>query len=432
MKKILIALTIAISCLGVSRVKAESIELPYTLYYLGDDFSNFSEFSTFMIESEEQSSELYRLLFDKYNSEYKTDYPYYLIQFLPLSSDDLIFNLVALEKPIYFERYINDPYGNTYYEDGSKISSSSDNFVILRSEYNFSKKEYITPYIYRNSSFDNPAHYGLYSGFAELFFFDSNFDLKFYTDADNIIISNYRDTNSDYIIKSGDVYPTLYKYLFSLNNSYTEINLNDYAYVALSLKDYNQDAFATSVQVKGQYCITPVYDFGLKTYDSVTNTKVQNVCSPYYENYTPVRTYITDDNLKNNAIYYVKSFDNTKDNYIKVDTDVFDISYITEENKDNPYVSVNGKTYLTIPYDELPSSATQNTQEGYIPGQSEEFSFSDIFTAPLDFLKEIWSTITTFFTLITSFISLLPPILQNFLYASFMLAIALGLIKIIL
>ena len=186
------------------------------------------------------------------------------------------------------------------------------------------------------------------------------------------------------------------------------------------------------MQVKGQYCLTPVYNYGMtERKDILTGTQVER-CSPYYQDYTPVRTYILDDDLKNNAIYYLKSYDTSKDNYVKVDTYVFDVTLITEEDASNPYVTVNGKSYPTIPYDELTDTATKSEDEDYVSGSSEEFTFSDIFLAPLDYLKEIWGSVGLFFTMIEQFILLLPKPMQGFLFTGFTLAIVLGLIKIIL
>ena len=124
---------------------------------------------------------------------------------------------------------------------------------------------------------------------------------------------------------------------------------------------------------------------------------------------------------------------------------MFTITYITEETQDTPYVEVNGKNYPTISYDNLTDSATKSEDEDYISGVScavgdfncynkynPENIFDTIFSAPLEFLTGIWSSITIVFTLITQFILLLPPVIQTFLYLSFMIAIILGLIKILL
>lgn len=233
----------------------------------------------------------------------------------------------------------------------------------------------------------------------------------------------------------------------TINPTYQEINLNDYPYIALSLKDYSKDkGLTTDMYVKGQLCVTPIYNYGLKSYDEVTKAEVSNVCSVVYSDFTQLRFYVTDSNMKNKAIYYLKSNDYSIENKIRVDTSVFNIHYITEEEKDNPSIIIDGKTYKTLPFDNLPTSANKNTDSGYVPGAScavgdlnctsdtigSNIKWSDIFSSPIQFLESIWSSVTQVFTVIGYFISLLPIELQYFLYISFMLAIILGLIKIIL
>jgi len=428
-KKILIALTIVISCLGINKVSADSVEFDYSYIYLTNaGITNFNEFSSYLNKNEGKVIELYRILFEKYNAEYVNEYPYYLLQFYA-SHLNIIITLTGLKSPIYLKTP-GDVYAETYYEDGTLLKNFDNSYVRLLAEYSFDDGMYILPVV--NNDFDLPAYYGFQgSNFHETFFFDSNFDLKIYTDMDNIIIHNYRGTNSDYIINSGDVYPTLYKSGISSITSYTEINLNDYAYVALSLKDYNKSAFESIIQVKGEYCVNAVYDYGLSAKEKY-DSSVTDICSPYYDNYTPVRHYVLDNDIKNHAIYYLKAHDINKENKIKVDSSIFNIHYITEEEADNPIININGRDYSILPFDELPSNSIKNTEEGNWPGASEEFSFTDIFTAPLEFLKDVWSSITSVFSLITELLSLLPPIMQNFLYASFMLAVVIGLIKIIL
>lgn len=456
MKKILIALMVTLSLVGISSVKAADLSLN-----LVNDYETYKS-----VIGEENLNNILNEVMDDYKNTYMTSYPYYIVQFDFSSPSSLGFtNNGYFDIKLFYSSQIPTYYWSVGESPGVGISIMSltfkdydgvlarqyhvyenDNFI-FDSTYITSPYDYVSSILNMNSN-SNPKVYSYYPSN----YYISNHDLYmppinsvksinnsgFIFNYDKLLIPTLSDPtiNSVVTYDREDFLIEPY-YLYDKDTDlvlpqYTEINLNNYAYVALSLKDYNVKPFESTVQVKGQYCITPLYDFGTKSYDSITNSKVQNVCSPYYSDYTPVRLYITNDNLKNNVIYYLKTYDNSKDNYVRVDNNVFDISYITEENKNDPYVTVNGKTYPTLPYDDLPSSATQNTEDGYVPGESEKFDFSNVFTAPLDFLKEIWSTITTFFTLITSFISLLPPILQNFLYASFMLAIALGLIKIIL
>ena len=41
-------------------------------------------------------------------------------------------------------------------------------------------------------------------------------------------------------------------------------------------------------------------------------------------------------------------------------------------------MNINGEYYEVIPYDNLPSNAIKNTEEGYIPGESKEISLISI------------------------------------------------------
>ena len=214
-----------------------------------------------------------------------------------------------------------------------------------------------------------------------------------------------------------------------------EVNLNSYPYIALSLKDYSKtEAFDVNNYVKGQYCITPVYDYGLKERrEFLSQTQVER-CSPYYNDFTLIRTTILKSDLDNHSIYYLKSYDTSKENKVKIDSSVFNIHYITEEEKDNPILNINGTKYSTLPFDKLTDTANKSESEGYVSGASGEIKvdWSDIFTSPIDFIKTIWSSVIQVFTVIGYFIALLPTTLQYFFYISFMLAIILGLIKIIL
>lgn len=417
MKKILIALTIVISCLGISKVSADTLNFTYSdvhetscdFYYVDYDYVK-------TLGYENQMQEIYNMLITSYNSNYSEQYPYYYIHFVVKDKNNC--NQASEASSVgYIAGLLN------LYSDIPSLPLNAGERILFAS-YDVIDKIYNTPQ--ETTSYYYPWLFddGYYN---PLSYFVSNFDLV------NNTTDNYNITgNSNFTINPGDVIKPYYSAGNAFQIDYTEINLNDYAYVALALKDYSKKAFETTIQVKGQYCLTPVYNYGMtERKDILTGTQVDR-CSPYYDNYTPIRTYILDNDLKNNAIYYLKSYDTTRDNFVKVDTSVFDITYITEENKDNPYVTIGGKTYPTIPYDNLTDTAIKSEDEGYVSGAVEEFSFADIFTAPLDFLMEIWGTIVTFFDLITSFIALLPAVLQNFLYASFMLAIVLGLIKIIL
>ena len=320
----------------------------------------------------------------------------------------------------------------------------------LYSYYNANDDDYLTPPIvyYINSMSNITSNNGLklLTSNGLKFSANSNFD-KFY-------ISAYENQELGlsfpaYDLEDGDLYPSLVdlvggNYQPNPMSSYVEIDLNNYSYVALSLKDYtlrndNINQFSTNIYTKGQLCLTPVYDYGMKEKTDFYNGYQVDRCSVVYDDFTPVRTYILKQDLENNAIYYLKAYDTSIENKVKVDTNIFNITYITSENADNPSVNINGRNYPTIAYNNLSSSSTQSEEEGYVSGEStnvldrfDDNFISNFFSSPLNVLKSVWGAITSMLSLVATFIALLPSTLQGFLYMSFALAIILGIIKILL
>lgn len=432
-------LLLMIPFMFISSVKAESIELSNSNSYTSDmsvqelftnkDYKGYLE-------------ELQRLLFEKYESDYSDIYPFYVIEVgISSSSTGFYINLSMVMSnqkfSFNYKKGNNNGYGYNLLEDNTELESIpiNEKWQNLEVSYNSSSTTYTLPELKKYIS--PPAHYAFQpSLFCSNFLVSSNFDLYFYTDYDSVIINNYLDSGNTYILKNGDILPTIYKGKdFTDKSNLVEVDLNSYPYIALSLKDYSKtEAFDVNNYVKGQYCITPVYDYGLKERrEFLSQTQVER-CSPYYNDFTLIRTTILKSDLDNHAIYYLKSYDTSKENKVKIDSSVFNIHYITEEEKDNPILNINGTKYSTLPFDKLTDTANKSESEGYVSGASGEIKvdWSDIFTGPLDFIKGIWSSVTQVFIVIGYFISLLPVQLQYFLYISFMLAIILGLLKIIL
>ncbi len=432
----------------INNVKADNIIYDY--YYFNLDDYNSGKISYLCSDFiSNNSSSVYTL--DFINSEISTrlkqardglysekTYPYYFVSlhYYPNSSStsnyDFSINFVFLTSIVSYTGLDFNPSFdiakgyNFQYLDGNYIGTwgGSADTSSLYGPFTFIDDKYL---------------------YKPFYYYDSNFDFKF--DLEDTYIIN-KDGDLSFTLNKNDIIPT-YKSLFidKTEDNYTEVNLNDYPYIALSLKDYSKtDSFDVNNYVKGQYCLTPVYNYGLTERKEVLSGTQIERCSPYYDDYTPIRTYILKSDLENHSIYYLKAYDTSKENKIKVDTSVFNIHYITDEEKNNPIITINGKKYSTIPYDELTDTATKSEDEGYASGAScavgdfnctasmsnSSLSFSDIFTSPIDFLKKIWQGIVNVFTLINYFISILPTTLQYFLYISFMLAIILGLIKIIL
>lgn len=456
MRKGLIFLLGIVSFFGINTVNAAEIKLEYD--------TNINEINSFisLIGSDKVFQQINELI-ELYNSDYASNYPYYVISLGDglINQENFTIHLHALTSEGTSEFSVaTDGFG--YF-----IDRNSDYVEIMRtydSETNLFNEEifhltgrppilflvtleekYYSPYAYYYSNFD------LYydgSFYADIYNNNQNLTIN---PNDNLLIPSFEDSNI-YSVKSVDSKFLIEPYYLYDDNEYItaerfiNIDLNQYSYIALSLKDYSEtETFYTNMYVKGQLCLTPVYNYGMTEKTEYYPGYQIDRCSPYYEDFTLVRTYILEQDLKNNAIYYLKAYDITKDNIVKVDSSIFNITYITEEQKDKPYVSIGGKTYPTISYDNLSSSSTKSEEEGYISGvvcQVGDFNcyvehnpsniFDDIFSSPLKFLEDIWESVTSIFTLITEFITLLPPMMQSFLYLSFMVAVILGLLKIIL
>ena len=248
----------------------------------------------------------------------------------------------------------------------------------------------------------------------------------------------------------GDIFPTIMSlydgsYLSDLDLKYKEINLNDYSYVILSLKDYTpRDTFTSTMYVKGQLCPTIVYNYGLEEKKDYVSGYQTQPCSYYYNNFTRFTSYIKSEDILNHAIYYLTGYDSSKPNLVQVDTSVYDITYITSKNEKEPYVSIEGKNYPVLPYSDLTDTAELTEKNGidntwtcakYDTNcllNSSGIDIDNLFSNPLETLKTVWSAIVSIFTLITEFILLLPPVMQAFLLLAFGVGIALGIIKILL
>lgn len=418
----------------ISNVKADVLTKNINL--MNDNF-NYERNKSFYENHKDILLKLYDDVYSYYLENYKSDYPYYIVYFHSLYA--------TLDYPadtIYIYFYLFDTIPNFSLFSNS-VPSVSANYK-LEYTYRSSDSSYILPI----SVTTEQTSFGIF-GLDDLDYneyFYSNFDLIINLSDSNSMILNYEYSlpsifklsyvNGDRFIPLQEAMDLdIIKDPDLPSSGYKEVNLNDYPYIALSLKDYNKtDSFDVSNYVKGQYCITPVYDYGLKERKEVLSGTQVERCSPYHTDYTLVRTTILNSDLKNHAIYYLKAYDTSKENKVKIDTSVFDIHYITEEDKNNPILNINGTKFSAIPFDSLTDTANKSEDEGYASGSVKEFdfNFSDIFSAPLDFMKKIWSSITQVFFIITEFISLLPETLQYFLYISFILAIILGLIKIIL
>lgn len=443
MKKYLSLLIGIVSFFGISTVKADTFQA-------NSFYNNFEE----NINAYSTYKENIDILIDYYNNHWKDKYPYYFINF----------NSNCFIDP-QTSKHVSCLGLYPLIDNSIKIENFSDNYMIsanapIRTDigggFHYSASYYseLNKYDYDNTyvSLAYPAAKNILLSNTKLIFrstekFDTVLIPSFSSDTLNV---SYNELE----IKDGNVFPTfldLYNDTYNpIYNDYIEINLNNYAYVALSLKDYNKEiknsySEYSNLYVKGKLCATPVYNYGQTEKKDIINGSKNQACSQVYDDFTLSRFYILPNDIKNHAIYYLKAYDTTKENIVKVDPNYFNISYITEDDKDNPKVMIDGKDYPTLSYDSLTDTATKSEDEGYVSGVSCAVGdmncyiennpsnlFDNLFDKPLEKLKQIWSAITQIFTLIGSFIMLLPAEMQAFLYISLGIALVLGIIKIIL
>ena len=275
-------------------------------------------------------------------------------------------------------------------------------------------------------------------------FYDSNYN--FINEGDYVFKGFYdnegeENYNSMLQVHSEDTMPKI-KDLIQYNSwsdyenehleGYTEVNLDNYEYVLLSLKNYNQTkAFSTNLQVNGQIGITPIYDYGQVEKKNVDDVEFDDRCNVNYENYTSYPFYILQSDLQNNAIYAVKEC--SSGSSFKFDNNIFDITYITTENKDDPVVTINGKEYHTIPFDSLTNTANLNEENDIIPGESSHIAGSNSFTGLIGGIISNTSTfissIAAFMSLISKFFYSLPFEIRAVIITSFTTMCTLGVIK---
>ena len=466
MKKGLIFLMGIVSFLGINTVSAEEIYFEYE--------TNINDVKPYIDNiGYDTINKAINEYIKYYNESLSNEYPYYFISLsvLHLSSNDefhIVLTVFEENDLDYFPRYFDQTFDSSYiiahptYSKKFKQYSyniDSNSIYELDIEYGLSYLSIFDIDLENSYKYYNPYNY-YYSNFdfyyrGDLFDDNWNGELLYLYKDDTLYFPLFDNSERYSVYNASSKFIFEPYYLYDNNDSlkekvYTTINLNDYPYVALSLKDYNtipesNSSVYTNISVKGQLCITPVYNYGMtERKDILTGTQVQR-CSSYYNDFTSTRMYFLKTDVENHAIYYLKAYDTSKENIIKVDTSVFDISYITEDTKDNPYVSISGKQYPTIAYDNLTDTATKSEDEDYISGVScpvgdfncyneynSENIFTDLFDKPLEMLKSVWSAIISIFDLIAQFIALLPPTMQGFLYFAFGIGIILGVIKILL
>ena len=97
-------------------------------------------------------------------------------------------------------------------------------------------------------------------------------------------------------------------------------------------------------------------------------------------------------------------------------------------------MTINGQTYNTIPYSDLPSTATENEENNYIPGESGSASDVNGLNSAIknakDNLSSIWDTFNYFISFVRQLFNSLPKEISGVLLAGLVVSVLLGLIKI--
>lgn len=430
MKKILF--TISIFFIGLSFVLADTINFDYNFPYT--DFTENDLIS--MIEEKRQD------LIDYWQDNYSSDYPYYYIAF-----DNVIANNSNNRRLDLLLIYSDSIPTNDIISHSSgsiNIGSHAIDVSIYCTQLAVGCKtipshsatnRYLNPLFYtgNNNHFYYPFSY-----------YDSNFTLTF-NKLDTYTVIKDDLTYVSY--NNGDTIPT-YRDTEYVPQVYTEINLNNYSYVILSLKSYayrndDNNQFFTNINTLGQLCLTSVYDYGMTEKTSIMPDYYPQQCSQVYNVMTPVPFYIIKNDLTYHSVYYLKAYNYSIENKVQVDSSIFNISYITSVNENNPTVTIDGRTYPTIPYNDLQYTAETSTDSNYISGKTctlgdvncigeqTGINIDDLWTQPLKVLHDVWTSITMVFAVITEFILLIPSPLKEFLISAFFLSIVIGIIKII-
>ena len=406
-------------------VKAETLYFDYKSDTYAKEYDNQSFiylnldvfYSEHTAYSQANLDELYRLALDYYN-EHSSDYPYYSMSVLPAGSTS------GWSFMLWLHLYTSVPTSRNVFGDCSK----SVEFLYNGSKYTTNDGwSYCHPYSYGFDKLFNSQSTHTLEGpyYNPLSYYSSNFDLIF-DSSDTYIVNNYNGQTLTF--NNGDVIPTYYE--SNIADNYTTVNLDNYHYVLLSLKDYSQtEAFSTTLQVKGMIGITPIYNYG--TTEKVTNPGDR--CNTIYSDFTNYSMYVLSSDLSNKSIYRVEK---CKDGSIfKFDNTIFDVTYVTDDNVDNPVVTINGQDYSVLT--DLSWTAVENEVNNVIPGESVNLvdslgsSFSDIFSNIGTYLNNIWNVIVTFMSYVTKIFSLLPSEFQVISISVFTIGLILGLIKII-
>lgn len=391
MKKLLLTLLLVIFM--IPRVNAEEITLDISPY-------TFEDFYEKTVTYNDENIRLYDYFMNIFNSQ--TEYKYYIMDYYSY----------------------NEPFYNTHF-----VMFNDYSYTVTATSSNINIDMLFDGMIYGYHG-DFYSHsittYSFEPVISEYRFLDSNIDL--YLSGASYNINGLYNTTIK--LNSGDKIPTL-KDLSNeeiKNNyingegGYTEVNLDNYEYVLLSLKDYTKkESFSTAMKVKGSIGITPIYEYG-----TVEKSTITDICNISYDDFTDFRFTILKNDLINSAVYAVKSCE--ENSSFKFKSNIFNITYVTADNVDDPVVTIGGVEYHTIPFSNLSNTVNKNTEEGFIPGESEGFTpIEDL----VNYVSSFWKSLSTFMGLVTKFFNTLPLEIRAVCITFFTTACTLGILKIL-
>ena len=311
--------------IGLSHASATTLTL--------DDFYGINDEFASVLATYESNIPHFNDLISYWQDHYSTFYPYYYVTYYGVSGDEQ-FILYAYQESYNFIEY-----------SGDEDYLSSPRYQHVEITYDFSSGELSSVVSPTNSP--GGYYYATNNGFYPLYNHGMIYHIPTsgtspeYIEYEHIVIPSYEDHNIDFshdsiTIGENYIFPSyldLYdgSYDDSPGDVYTEVNLLDYEYIILSLKNYNVDPFSTPIYTLGSLCFTPVYDYGLtEKKDIVTGTQTQP-CTQYYSSYIPVDVYIIQYDLDYHAVYYIKAYDDSP-NKIKFNSTLFYVYYFTSQN----------------------------------------------------------------------------------------------------
>lgn len=433
MKKILFTLLLSIFLIPYVNADIVTKDILYQDFYTLNSVSDssgcfpnmyyYNDFETFISDSNNRVifNKLYNDIMTYYEENYKETLPYYALSVNLISTSSEKF--LPLQIRLDIRAVDNSDY---LYKQWASPTYNSEDFNVryyMGNYYEVSTSGYIA------CDKTNPHNYGfvpLKSGYyTPLATFQTNHKSLILDENTTYNVTNKDGTISTYTSLI-DYYPVYMPngYDSSIYDTYTTVNLDNYEYVILNLKDYSKkEAFETNLQVKGSIGITPVYNYG-----QVEKSEVTDRCNLGYSDFTDYRFFILKNDLTNNAFYIVKACEESSS--FRFDSNIFDITYVTTENVDDPVVTFGGVEYHTIPFNKLSNSANQNEQNNFIPGESGS-SLTDIIDNISDFTSDIWNAISSFMGLVTKFFNTLPEEFRYLSITSFTVLAVIAIIKFI-